>query len=340
MSQAGRPPLAAFLAVTALSLASAARPAAGFAPEVATVLASRVTQGLPAAVWNLSWQPAVTAALEGRWAAEELDPEAAVPLHRFDATRSREGLEPVSADSLTGLAPFALAEAVQDLQDAFAGRDPARAAEALARMVWSASDLADPFLTTPPDPGETPGARAWFGDDLESAALEGLAMRYRECGEPLAEALALARASASRRPEVEDAVRRFDAAAVDTLRRERLESALALASALALRAWRVAGGPAWAVSTRGPEVLRVEPNPARDVATLGFSLPRPGEARLELFDAAGRRVATRSLGPLAAGAHRLPLERGLLASLPSGLYVARVSTETSRAIGLVARVGN
>lgn len=46
------------------------------------------------------------------------------------------------------------------------------------------------------------------------------------------------------------------------------------------------------------------PNPTSGSATLAFTLPEPGEARLTVFDASGRRVARLADGRFAAGAHR------------------------------------
>jgi hypothetical protein len=68
---------------------------------------------------------------------------------------------------------------------------------------------------------------------------------------------------------------------------------------------------------------RVYPNPARDRLMVTFALPRSGEARLELIDVGGRRIASRDVGALGAGRHTLDLARGL--RLPSGLYFMRLT---------------
>jgi hypothetical protein len=65
------------------------------------------------------------------------------------------------------------------------------------------------------------------------------------------------------------------------------------------------------------------PNPFRDAATLRLALPAPGPARVEVFDALGRRVAVLHDGPLPAGETALRLDG---ADLPPGHYVARVLT--------------
>ena len=66
------------------------------------------------------------------------------------------------------------------------------------------------------------------------------------------------------------------------------------------------------------------PNPFRGVATLHFTLDRPGDARLEVFDALGRRVAVLVADALAAGPHTATFDAG---ALPPGLYLARLSAD-------------
>jgi hypothetical protein len=67
--------------------------------------------------------------------------------------------------------------------------------------------------------------------------------------------------------------------------------------------------------------LTVAPNPFTEAALLRLTLPAPGPARVEVFDALGRRVAVLHDGPLPAGETALRL-RG--AALPPGVYLARV----------------
>jgi len=77
------------------------------------------------------------------------------------------------------------------------------------------------------------------------------------------------------------------------------------------------------VVTSEGRALRISPNPARGPATASFSLNRPGGARLDVFDATGRRLLTLDLGLWPAGRHHAPLQ---LPELPSGLYIVRLST--------------
>ncbi len=66
----------------------------------------------------------------------------------------------------------------------------------------------------------------------------------------------------------------------------------------------------------------VAPNPIAADATVRFSLDRPGDATLELFDVLGRRVMTLAGGPQEPGPRSLRIDaRGLA----SGVYVLRLS---------------
>jgi hypothetical protein len=128
---------------------------------------------------------------------------------------------------------------------AFVRGDPAAIVIAARHLVTSSVDLADPFLTTPPNPNETPGARAWLGQPMDTdvpVGLSPLAANWQI--EPLAQAVGLAQRSAATRPKVEDAARRGDESAMAALRRERLNDALDVSAALTRRAWERAGAPA------------------------------------------------------------------------------------------------
>ncbi len=68
------------------------------------------------------------------------------------------------------------------------------------------------------------------------------------------------------------------------------------------------------------------PNPARSRATVSFTLPQAGPTRLEVYDAAGRRVATLVQGTLPAGIHRI-LWKGVDQNgrpVPAGVYFLRL----------------
>ena len=64
------------------------------------------------------------------------------------------------------------------------------------------------------------------------------------------------------------------------------------------------------------------PNPAREIVQLTASLPEAQPARVDVYDALGRRVATLHDGPLAAGAQTLALDAS---GLSPGPYVARMT---------------
>ena len=87
-------------------------------------------------------------------------------------------------------------------------------------------------------------------------------------------------------------------------------------------AWEVAWTVVPAADVDPPATARlaiqsIRPNPVRGAASIAFSLPSPGPARLEVFDVAGRRVVRRDLafGTSGTGVVRLdastPLQPGL-----------------------------
>jgi len=336
MTHGGRAPAHPFLSIVLLSLAVSAGPAAAFAPEASVWLASRLPEALPPAAREPLWATETTRVLERRWLEEEEAPERAAILHRFDALRPRSGGNaPSGEDSLAGLAPFALVSAAADLRDALRRSNPVESAEALARIAQTVADLADPFLTTPHHPQETPGARAWFGDGFTPDDVTGTVVPHGLAGDAYTAALALARESAASREAVEQATRAADGGAMVALRRQRLERALAFGAGLVRRAWRDAGAP---VATAPLAHVRIEPNPARGEFALLFAVASPGEARLEVFDVQGRRWVAGSLGPVEAGVHRIPIERKWLSGVPAGIYLARISVGTACAVGRFVRV--
>ncbi len=80
-----------------------------------------------------------------------------------------------------------------------------------------------------------------------------------------------------------------------------------------------------------PLSLAIAPNPMRSRATFSVTLPRPGPLRIDLYDAAGRRLRTVwDEKWTAAGRHDLPLEAGTRsgAALAPGIYMARAQTRS------------
>jgi hypothetical protein len=75
-------------------------------------------------------------------------------------------------------------------------------------------------------------------------------------------------------------------------------------------------GPAIGVSLLGNR-----PNPFRDVTSVAFTLARPGEVRLEVFDLLGRHVASRACGRQPAGTSHVIFKAD---GLRSGLYDYRL----------------
>jgi hypothetical protein len=72
----------------------------------------------------------------------------------------------------------------------------------------------------------------------------------------------------------------------------------------------------------GAPSLAARPNPFNPVTQLSFTLARPvGEARLAIFNLAGRLVERRELGALPAGRREVVVDGS---RWPSGLYLARL----------------
>jgi hypothetical protein len=82
------------------------------------------------------------------------------------------------------------------------------------------------------------------------------------------------------------------------------------------------------IDGRGLQLV-VAPNPATETVELAFEAPSGREARLEIFDLAGRRCATVAAGRFGPGAHRAAwngrLDRGGRAS--AGVYRARLTSD-------------
>ncbi len=97
----------------------------------------------------------------------------------------------------------------------------------------------------------------------------------------------------------------------------------------------VPGGDDAVVSA--PRLLPARPNPFNPRTTLRFELPAAAQARLEIFDLAGRRIRTLVSASLSAGPHEVTWDgtdaRGCAA--PSGNYVARLTAGMEvRSVGM------
>lgn len=77
------------------------------------------------------------------------------------------------------------------------------------------------------------------------------------------------------------------------------------------------------------------PNPFRTSATVAFSLPQAGAARVSVHDALGREVAVLLEGEAAAGRHEVQLRAGDLAA---GMYLVRVESAGQTAVGRLSLV--
>jgi hypothetical protein len=83
--------------------------------------------------------------------------------------------------------------------------------------------------------------------------------------------------------------------------------------------------------------LAIAPNPASRELGLQFTAPSAGDARVELFDVSGRRVATLFDGVVPAGPSRLrlPIGTGASPAVRSGVYLVRATAPGYIATGRV-----
>jgi hypothetical protein len=88
------------------------------------------------------------------------------------------------------------------------------------------------------------------------------------------------------------------------------------------------------------ELAPPRPNPARGPATLSFTIPRPGRARLEVLDTMGRRVASLLDRNLEAGTHSATWNgRGASgATAPPGVYWISLDLDGKRVSRRIAFV--
>ena len=92
----------------------------------------------------------------------------------------------------------------------------------------------------------------------------------------------------------------------------------------------VSGEPAAALSFAPPA-----PQPSRGTTRLRFTLPAAAQARLEVFDAQGRRVATLADGAFAPGEHAVEWRGD---GIPPGVYLARLTTAAGSATRTIVRL--
>jgi hypothetical protein len=90
-------------------------------------------------------------------------------------------------------------------------------------------------------------------------------------------------------------------------------------------------GPAMGIgpdqgSAAGP--LTIFPNPSQECLTVGFAMHAAGRASLEIYDLAGRLVATLFSGTLESGEHSVSWDRSGDAGAPPGVYFVRLETES------------
>jgi hypothetical protein len=94
----------------------------------------------------------------------------------------------------------------------------------------------------------------------------------------------------------------------------------------------VGGAQTSSVNALGEVSVTSNPNPFREKTMIHFSLARSGPCRVAVYKATGELAARLFDGNLAAGSHTVTWNRltGSSASLPSGIYILRVSAGSTQ----------
>jgi len=82
--------------------------------------------------------------------------------------------------------------------------------------------------------------------------------------------------------------------------------------------WVGTGSEPFTEKSTGEPVLRIFPNPVKNLATINFTLKLPGSATLQIIDGLGRIAKTFPLGSFTQGKHEITFETP---GLPKGLFV-------------------
>ncbi|HOC25450.1 MAG TPA: T9SS type A sorting domain-containing protein, partial [bacterium] len=76
------------------------------------------------------------------------------------------------------------------------------------------------------------------------------------------------------------------------------------------------------------ELAQNYPNPFNGSTVIAYQIPKPAHVSLKLYNLLGQDVRTLVDAEMAAGIHRVEMESG---SLPSGLYIYELASDTFRA---------
>lgn len=306
-----------------------ATPAArAYAPEATAVVAERALAALPRTAQASLAGPELSMALASLADRAERDPEAFEVARQTVLAPQAAGLSASDDLPVIDRARLEFDAARSDLRSALRRADRMAAAEALARLAQSASDLADPYRVSGAESEEPEGARAWFADAFGREALTDVTAAHAALESPSE----LTRLAVESRNAIAQAVEAEDDAAVSVLRASLLSQASALVQAAVREAWR----PEVTAAPR----FRISPEPLRGAVTLSAELATAAPARLELYDVAGRRLRTQELGELPAGHSSVTLPASWSAGLPSGVYLARLSAGDQRNERRVTRLAD
>jgi N-acetylneuraminic acid mutarotase len=76
--------------------------------------------------------------------------------------------------------------------------------------------------------------------------------------------------------------------------------------------------------------LRITPNPISTGTTISYSLPKPGDVSLKLYDMTGKLVTTLATGGQTAGTHSLSF-RAQRGNLVNGIYILKLESDNTTA---------
>lgn len=101
----------------------------------------------------------------------------------------------------------------------------------------------------------------------------------------------------------------------------------------------IASAPGLAAFPAGLQLQPGYPNPyartRHDAVTVPFTLERPADVTLTLYDMLGRPAATIERGSLGAGAHSIAIDRSALVTLAPGMYLYRIRADAGVRTGRI-----
>ena len=79
------------------------------------------------------------------------------------------------------------------------------------------------------------------------------------------------------------------------------------------------------------EMLRISPNPVKDIVNITYNLDKAGWVNIQVTDITGRNILTQSLGDKSKGINVSSLD---MSSLPAGTYIVRIANSYGKIVKL------